>query len=146
MTIFVLSILSSILYRAGGLSKSQPYWIPIFLRKSFVRDYFCPILCLLPPCINDPHWVYLIVYFLMVGGFSTYWDRLFGYDNFAFAGFMLGIAALPLMYVGFPLSHLIVRALVIGLLWWIITHFFSNDHIEEHGRGFFVCIATYFLT
>ena len=109
LTLF-LSIISAIFYRAGGLSQdSTESWIPKWLRHSWVRDWLCPICALIPLALVHGSWWFLLAYVILAGALSTYWDFLFGFDNFWFAGFMCGIAAFPLLFCGF--------------VWWHLTRF-----------------------
>jgi hypothetical protein len=134
----ICACISSILYRAGGLSRDQKYWIPLWLRRSWVRDWLCPLFCLLPLFIQNPHWIFIPVYGLMGAAFSTYWDKLFKFDNFWFSGFVVGLTTLPLAFFGFPLWPLLAKPLFLAVTWGGLCALTGNDHVEEHGRGFFV--------
>lgn len=136
MLVLICSVISSILYRAGGLSKEQKYWIPIWMRHSWVRDWLCPLFCLLPMFLQHPHWIFLLAYGAMGGAFTTYWDKLFKFDNFWFAGFMVGLSTFPLIFCGFSWWGVGVKSIILALLWGILSTSTGNDHLEEHGRGF----------
>lgn len=140
---FICAIISSVLYRAGGLSKDQPYWIPEWMRRTWVRDWLCPLYCLFPLFIESPSWWFIPAYVLMGAAFTTYWDKLFKYDNFWFSGFMLGIAQMPLAFAGFEWGAILLRAVMIGIFWGAWCSVNSNDHVEEHGRGFIVAIMSF---
>lgn len=142
--VIICSIISSILYRAGGLGLSEPYWIPAWMRHSWVRDWLCPFFCLLPLFLQYPSWLFILAYGAMGGAFSTYF-KYKGEANFGLSGFMVGLAALPLIWVGFVWWHLLIRALFIGVAWFVWSVFIDNDHWEEHGRGFFASIANLFV-
>lgn len=131
----VCVIFSSILYRAGGMSKEQKYWIPVWARHSWVRDWLCPFFCLLPLFIQHPHWVFILSYGLMGASFSTYWDWLFKFDNYWFSGFMVGVSLVPLVFIGFVWWVILLKAVLIGIAWGGWCAIFKNDHVEEHGRG-----------
>jgi hypothetical protein len=77
----------------------------------------------------------------MGAAFSTYWDKIFKFDNFWFAGFMLGMSKIPLIFAGFIWWHLLIKAIILAVLWGAWCAIFKNDHVEEHGRGFFVAIV-----
>lgn len=141
--IIAMSLLSSCAYRAGGLSKEQPYWIPVWMRHSWVRDWLCPLFCLLPLFLHHPSWLFLPAYGLMGVAFTTYWDKVFKFDNFWFSGFMVGLAALPLVFCGFAWWLLLIRAVVLALWWGFWSDVIGNDHAEEHGRGFLVGISSF---
>ena len=146
MIVFICSIISSVLYRAGGLSKQQPYWIPIWMRRSWVRDWLCPIFCLAPLFIKYPHfWPFFFAYGTTGGAFTTYWDRIFGFDNFWFAGFMLGLAGIPLIFCGIEWWLIFARAIFLAVSWGSWCAIFGNDHVEEHGRGFFAGVSIFIL-
>lgn len=141
LIIIICSLISSILYRAGGLGKEQKYWIPIWMRHSWVRDWLCPFFCLLPLFIQHPSWLFILTYGLMGAAFTTYWDKLFKFDNHWFSGFMVGMSAFPLIFCGFAWWILLIRALALGISWGAWSSAIGNDHIEEHGRGFLVGLS-----
>lgn len=143
MLILLCSIVSSILYRAGGLSKEQKYWIPAFMRHSWVRDWLCPFFCLLPLYLDNPSWLFIPTYGLMGAAFSTYWDKWFKFDNYWFSGCMLGIAYFPLIFCGFIWWHILLRSLFLSLSWGGFCAIAKNDHAEEHARGFFAGISAF---
>lgn len=136
IAIYILCVIaSSVCYRAGGLDKTQKYWIPVWMRHSWVRDWLCPLFCLLPLFTQNPHWVFIPVYGLMGASFSTYWDWLFKFDNFWFSGFVVGLAKIPLVLAGFVWWHILFSAFLLAIVWGFWCAIFHNDHIEEHGRG-----------
>jgi len=141
--VIVLSVISAIAYRLGGLSKDTPHWLPVWMRHSWVRDWLCPIFCLLP-ILSGSLWL-LLAYVALAGALTTYWDRLFGYDNFWFAGFMCGVAGFPLLFLGHNWILLAIRAVSICLFWGIICAISENDFVEEYSRGFFLCLPTILL-
>lgn len=143
MLTILCSIITSILYRAGGLSLSQPYWIPVWMRHSWVRDWLCPFFCLLPLFIQHPSWLFLPIYGAMGGAFSTYWEYK-GEPNFWLSGFVLGLAAAPLVFCGFIWWHLAIRAVFLAVSWGVLCTLSGNDHAEEHGRGFLAGISSLF--
>ena len=78
------------------------------------------------------------------GALSTYWDKLFGFDNFWFHGFMVGIAFFPVAiatgnWVMFGWHSLVLAVWMGG--WSAI---FGNAHVEEAGR-YFVIGATIWM-
>lgn len=136
----VMSIFASVCYRAGGLSKEQPYWIPIWMRHSWVRDWLCPLFVLLPLFVQSPHWIFIPVYGIMGGFFTTYWDFLFKEDNFWVSGLAVGSAMFPLVFAGFVWYVLLAKAVFICVSWGLLCKYSGNDHVEEHGRGFLASI------
>lgn len=103
MWIIGLCVLSAILGRMGGAKGFNTKY----------RDVGCSlikvvILCLLLGFQWKAWWIYLLIFGLHWAAYSTYWDWLFGYDNFWFSGFMVGCALFP-------------ACLIIPWIWWIIT-------------------------
>jgi len=149
-SLICLSVLSAVLYRAGGMGKeetAEPKWIPMFLRHSWIRDWLCPLLVYGSLCIfwlplSVLGWLLLAVSYALLGGaLTTYWDELFGFDNFWFSGFMCGVAAVPLCFCGFPFYIVLVRAIVLAVLWGAWCAIFNKDTTEEYGRGAFLVIT-----
>lgn len=136
--VFSCSIVSSILYRAGGLGQDEKYWIPKWMRHSWVRDWLCPLCVLFPLFLQHPSWQFLLAYGAIGGALTTYWDWLFKFDNFWFSGFIVGLGLLPLVFCGMPFILVIVKAFFLAVTWGLWSLLIGEDHIEEHGRGFFV--------
>ena len=140
--ILMLSGISAILYRAGGMDKETKHWIPVWLRQSWVRDWLCPICALLPLVFIHPSAWFILAYLILAGSLSTYWDFLFGWDNFWVSGFMCGIAAFPLLFCGFHIPQFLIRAFFLAIIWGGVNASVNNnniphsDFIEEYARGF----------
>jgi len=131
----IASSICGILGRLGGIGK--PF-------NTKYRDLGCPfmtygyLLFLWHP-IDTLGWVMLILCIpITLGALSTYWDKLFGYDNFWFHGFMCGLAIFPLIWAGLIWWLILIRALVIAILMGGWSRIFKNDIIEETGRYFFL--------
>lgn len=81
--IILASCFSSLVYRAGGMSKelsAEPKWIPMFMRKSLYRDCGCSLVaCLLAGYLLAWHWTLILCFGLMWGALSTYnkWFQVF---------------------------------------------------------------------
>lgn len=131
----VSSIISAILYRAGGMDKQTKHWIPVWLRHSAVRDHGCTLCILAPWLILVQSWWFVLAYLFLWGALSTYWDWLFGYDNYWFSGFMVGIALFPLVFCGIPWWIILIKAIGISVSWGLICKFSGSDFVEEYGRG-----------
>lgn len=146
MVILIVAIIvSAILYRAGGMGRevdARPTWMPMFMRKSWVRDWLCPgvfLIAILP--FYQPHnlagWLLIPVFYGITGAaLTTYWDKIFGYDNFFFHGFGCGLAGFILItFVPWWLlaARLIICTLGMGL--W--SEYIGHDEFEEEGRGAF---------
>ena len=146
IAVWVLAICASgIAYRAGGMGKedtTKPTWIPKGLRKSWVRDWLCPLFLLLAlltlwqPSSLLGLAMLLPYYGLSGGALSTYLDSIFGYDNYFAHGFLCGIAALPLI-VFVPWWILVARIVIctLGMGLWSAKE--DIDWKEEMGRGIF---------
>lgn len=128
LALLIAVLLSSILYRLGGIGK--PF-------NTKFRDFGCPtVLIALLTFIFGWHYVYILVFGLSFGALTTYWDKLFGYDNFWFTGFMYGVAGLPLCWF-IPWYIPVIRLVIctIGCGWW--SKIQDNATVEEMGRGAF---------
>lgn len=137
-------IASMILYRAGGMSKepsASPLWMPMWMRQSWVRDWLCPLVLFgLVVFVFGLHaywWCYLIFYGLSGAALSTYWDWLYGYDNYFVHGFFCGLATVPLYWVGVAWWIIAVHILVVSLGMGLWSDQVENDKLEEYGRGVF---------
>lgn len=135
--IILMSILSAILYRLGGAKGFNTKF----------RDWGCPLVALITMLylnINAAWWIHALSFLLMFGALTTYWDSIFGYDNFYAHGFMVGLAYLPyLLSVSWAL--LIIRAIILAILIGTWSKYTDNDIIEEMGRGFFIPLTLIIL-
>ena len=146
----IVVALCALLYRAGGMGKepdTKPTWIPMWLRQSWVRDWMIPLviysyLCFYRHPISWQGWLLFIATVIPTGlALSTYWDWLFGYDNFWFHGFMVGLGAFPLIWAGFGWQYILIRALLLGVLVGGWSKLIGTDWIEEGGRGAFIALT-----
>ena len=143
MKIFIIiigTILSAILYRAGGMSKddtAKPKWIPKFMRQTLWRDWGCSLVTLAVMYgigIRSHYLVFICSFLAMWAFLTTYWDRVFGEDNFFAHGLMIGLALIPFIWdvswhmIGF-------RALFMSAFMGVWCLLFKNDVVEEMGRG-----------
>jgi hypothetical protein len=137
------TIISALLYRLGGLGadgKVRFPFIPKWMFDTKVRDAGCSLVATAwmyqyyPVHIQD-WYIYAISFFLMWGALTTYWDKLFGYDNFWAHGFAIAFAFLPYaIYTGEWIGF-IVRCAALTVLCGGISKFSGNDDVEELGRG-----------
>lgn len=134
--ILPFAVLSGIFGRMGGSSNYNANW----------RDFGINILHIfffLLTCGWSP---WLIVYVgLFKASISTYWDFLFGYDNFWMHGFMLGMAGIPIAIVTGHWWMMLIRSLLLSL-WmegWHLHHpkkvrlfnvEWNGAQVEEFGR------------
>jgi hypothetical protein len=139
-------VVSAVCYRAGGQSReitSNPKWMPMWLRKSWCRDWLCPLVFLL--CVlsfwrpsSFLSWGLLLPYYGLSGGaLSTYWDWAFkGKDNYYAHGFGCGLAGFCLItFVPWWVLTLRLIICTVGMGLW--SKWQDNDVKEEFGRGIF---------
>jgi hypothetical protein len=78
---------------------------------------------------------------------TAYWDTIFGFDNFWFHGFMVGLGAFPMFWYGSAWWIILVRAIILavfmgGLNWFVHKyHIKYSDWIEELSRGFAIVVT-----
>ena len=131
LIVSIATILSAILYRAGGMSKddtANPTWIPKWLRNTKTRDLGCPLFCLLALLLIGIHsqwWIHLIVFLVMFGALTTYWDKITEEDNFYLHGLAIGLAYLPYLMV-IPWYLIFIRTIIMSLFMGIWCKVFSN--------------------
>ena len=149
IAILLLSCVSAVLYRAGGMSQDskEPLssWIPKWMRHSWVRDWLCP-LCF--GILFIPHsWfqfgMWLCYYGATGGMLSTYWDNVWKYDNYWFSGLMVGLAGFFLMPLGTLWWAILARSVLLAICWYALS-LQKNADIAEYGRGFSL-VATMLL-
>ena len=140
---FILAFLSGVCGRAGGAAKTGKWYD--FMIRSITRDLGCSIILILV-CwyfFGWHTWEYLATFALTWASFATYWDKLFGYDNFYFSGLMVGLAAFPLMFID-PMFYWLVplRAAILAVSWGVIDRYMPNfliwraDVLKEFSRYF----------
>lgn len=149
--IILLSCLSGLLYRLGGWGdegrKKFPK-LPKWVFDTKARDVGCGLCTVGMYSLMFPitTWMGLICAIvtvaLMLGALSTYWDELFGFDNFWFHGFCVGIALLPLVALNEQwLAGLIYRPIALAITMGLVSTLSGSDVVEEGGRGFAI-VAT----
>lgn len=132
--ILIACILSSILYRLGGKGG--------FANAKLIRRLGCSLvftilIYILFHPINIISYGALIVSFgLSYGALTTYLDNIFGYDNYWAAGFLCGLAALPLIYF-VPWWILTIRMVICTVGQGLWSKWIDQDWLEEGGRGVF---------
>lgn len=144
----IASVVSALFYRWGGLSKEEAAqnwpWVPQWLINSKTRDVGCSLLTvgwmlLFYPTVD--WWCYLVAFGISWGMLTTYWDFLFGYDNFYAHGFGVALALLPFailtgMWIGFA-----IRLVVLSLAMGIWSQQTGNADAEELGRGAVIVLS-----
>jgi len=152
MTIFfiiLLSIASSICYRAGGWGNEGRIKfprLPGWLFNTKARDVGCGLCTIWAFFLLKPTflpwvstWMVWVVSILtvpiMLGTLSTYWDELFEYDNFWFHGFMCGVAFFLFAIITGHWIGFTIRCFTLSILmgWW--SAIIGLDWLEEGFRG-----------
>lgn len=139
MEIVCLAILSGILGRMGGADGYNTKY----------RDVGCSIVVVFAVILLQGWqpsfwWVYLAIFGLHWAAFSTYWDKVFGYDNFAFSGLVVGLALSPILFIDPSLWWVVaLRSIVLAVAWWALNKFlpekvliWKRDVVEEFSRYF----------
>jgi hypothetical protein len=140
-----ISLLSGLLGRLGGVGKP---W------DTKMRDLGVPacwVVSLLVLRVDCPWWGFLAASGLLFGACTTYWDTVFKFDNMWFAGFVVGMAAFPIVLFTGHWWLYAFRALILAVIWgslnrWLPEHilFWHRDTVEEFCR-YAVVILTCWL-
>ncbi len=146
--IVISGIISGICYRFGGSAK-RGNWLDI-ARHRWVRGAICPLLALLLYIyLKGFHlsfwWAYLAFYGLSYAAISTYWDFLCGFDNHWLHGFFLGLASIPLYWVGVHWWAILIRTIACAVLIGAWSAIWKWDIAEEWGRGFIFTVSVWLL-
>ena len=132
LTTIIVTILCAVLYRLGGMGGA--WW-----KNTKVRDLGVPLVCTVW-CImylDASWWQHLIAFGLMFAALTTYYDKIFGYDNFYVHGLVIGLA-----YLVYGLwLVVVVRAIIMALFMGLWCKYFKNDYVEECGRGAIIGIT-----
>jgi len=134
------SIASGVLYRLGGKGG--------FRHAKGLRRFGCSLLFLsLFIALRGSQGLnlrailpYMATYALSALALSTYHDYC-GFDNFWLTGFVYGLAALPLAWVGVHIWVIIVRAILLAIsIGWLRART-GKVFIEELGSGFLYLVS-----
>ena len=129
IVLLVGAILSGILGRMGGAAHFNTKYRDLGVPTLFTIY----MVCFHPFCWNS--WFpYFLTFLLMFGALTTYWDELFGYDNYWFSGFAVGLSTVPLIWIGIHWYIILLKCLVIGLIWGSINKLLKNAVIVEFLR------------
>jgi len=149
--ITILSTISGVLGRLGGRDKNGSWYDGISDSKT--RDIGVSIAILLALWLLVGFnltlwWLYLLCFGLGWGALSTYWDTIFKYDNFWFAGFASGLAIMPLLWGDVLLPIIISRAVLLAVVWGSLNKYlpkrvfiWRRDIAEEFLRYFFAVLT-----
>ncbi len=138
--ILILSILSGLLYRMGGMGnegRRDFSDVPGWFFNTKARDIGCSICCGAAMAVMLPSvwWAHFLAFGALFGSLTTYWDELFGYDNHWFHGFACALAYFPYaiaegVWLGFG-----VRCIALAILMGGLSALSTDDDVEEIGRG-----------
>lgn len=137
--IWLLSILSGILGRAGG---AQGY-------NTKYRDLCIPAILVGYISLHTGwSWWLLLLFISTMGSLTTYWDWLFDEDNLWFSGFITGMALIPAVFIGVGINFILIRAIILTLIWGLLNKymprkllFWRGDVANEFLRYFAVIIT-----
>jgi len=140
--IILLSILSAILYRLGGMYNTK------------IRDLGVPIIGLITIHllgIKAPAYIHIIAFLLYFSSLTTYWDSVCGYDNFYMHGYACSLAYIPYAIINGHYIDFLARCLICTLQMGLINRLVNkysvkySDWIEELSRGFILNITLILL-
>ena len=139
LAIFLLAIASAVLGRMGGAKGYDTKF----------RDIGCSAIVVIVVWLlfgYEPStwWVYALIFGLHWGAFSTYWDKVFGYDNLSFSGAMVGLALSPILFIDVGLILFVgLRSVFLFCAWGALNKwrrpkvlFWKGDVFEELARYF----------
>ena len=86
-------------------------------------------------------WVHAISFVAMFGALTTYWDRIFGYDNYYAHGFCVSLAYIPYAIATGNWLGFLIRLTVVALFMGMWCDGFKNDVVEEAGRGGIIALT-----
>ena len=139
--IAILAIISAVLYRVAGMGG--------FPNAKLIRRLGCPLVFLWAIWLKGFSLAYLGVYMgilaLSYAAMSTYHDYLNNGDEnwvcWLMTGFVYGLAAFPLVWIGVAWHLILIRAVVLSLATMLWSEWINWDILEGGGRG-----ALYILT
>jgi len=141
----ILCLISGLFYHLGGLGadgKKKYKWAPAWLFNRQWRLSGCSAIFLIAlglPLTRHP-WIYLITFIATLGALAEYWKK--GVDmkakHWFFHGLAIGLASIPLAWIGLHWWLIIARAIVLGLLMMWISERTKSAWLEECTRGFLI--------
>ena len=136
----IATVICAVTYRLGGIGNPFRTWMRDWLIPPVAYGY---LLTLIHP-VSLIGWLVLAPVILLTGGaLTTYWDKLSsdGEGNFWLHGFMVGIAAFPLIWMGVHWWMILARAIILAVFMGTWCKIFSNDWVEECGRGAIIAMT-----
>ena len=133
----IVGFLSARLYRWAGQAQQGNAWD--ILRNKLTRRIGCSLITLAMVYFVygvrcHPGW-YIASFFLHWGTISSYWDKIFGYDNHFAHGFGVGLAMLPITIVSGLWFGFIFQIIVCTVWMGLVSVLSADDNFEEYGRG-----------
>ena len=149
ITIIILaigSVISGILYHCGGIGK--PY-------STKLRDIGCSLIILLTLSFLAhkifPIWVNLVTFglsWLFLSTYHKYLNKWFNkprtdafYFNWLAHGIGIGLAMIPMAWIGITWWLILIRAVVLGLSMMVWSELNDNAVSEEFGRGALIVLS-----
>ena len=146
IAVFVMSIISGILYRLGGTGGA--WW-----KNTKMRDIGVPIIALVMMLLLGYHisWMLVLSTILLFASLTTYWKKInkfFGdteencrWYNWYVHGFVCGLAYLPMIFVGVPILVVLGRSFILAGLVTLSSELIDEVFWEEFCRGFFIVLT-----
>ena len=142
----VFCYMSGLLYRMGGMGNEGRLkypQMPAWFFDTKARDIGCAVIgfCTIKFVIGiqAPWYIHLISGLLLFGALTTYWDFIFGYDNFFAHGLACGLAYAPYAIYNADLNHgFVIRVILLSVsigIWSLVE---GDDTFEEFGRGYLI--------
>ena len=137
----LLSLLSGILYRAGG--KGGKWYFNTKFRDFGVAILVC--LCLYFAKYTMPWWAWLTTFGVMFASLTTYWEK-WGSDDVEWYEWLLtglgySLAILPVVYFNQLWTGFLYRTIILTLFTMYASIVYGGDEMEETTRGWLI-IAT----
>lgn len=136
---FVASVLTGFFGWTGG--RGDDYWYthknwPRWLLQSWTRDWLIgPVCCIVLWLYGVHSWVLIPFIGLTGAALSTYWDFLYkDKDNFWIHGFVIGLAALPIIFITGHWWWFLIRSLIMAIWMGGWSLLIDDAGIEEFGR------------
>lgn len=136
--LFILSIISGILYRLGGTSAGTKW------RDLGVPTVFTAYILLLYPIFNFKIVIpYFLIFLLMMSALTSYRYFLpkpkdYLWYHYSLHGFFIGLSTLPLLLIGIHWYAICIYSVVLAILMGLWSKWMKKDILEEFGRGFLI--------
>ena len=147
----ILSLISGILSgffgwtggRGDDYWRDHPTW-PRWILQSWTRDWLVSLVFALSVWILGVHsWWILLSIPITAAALSTYWDPVFGYDNYWIHGLFVGLAAFPIAIATGHWWIFLIRSLILCVWMGAWSAIFKDADIEESGRYFIVGVTAF---